>query len=602
MKFPIPPIALSQHIAIVGKTGRGKTTTAKDIVEHAYDEGERICILDPVKSDWWGLISSADGRRAGLPFYILGGPHGHMPLHPHSGKAVAALVASGALPHCIIDMRGFPPGGLTRFFADFAPSLMDKIKGVVRLAIEEAHLFAPKERAGMEKENMSVYYAKNMATGGRSMGIRMMVMTQRTQALHNALLGSCDTMIVHGMTAPADQEPVQKWLKANVMDKAKREAIETSLSGLATGTAWVCSGEAKMLELVKFPLSRTFDNTKTPDGSDAAKAVKTAPMDPEALRAILGKAAQEATENDPATLRKRIAELERASQVDKAPQIVAPSAAMLQKHTEVLQKQHEKAVREAREDGRREGYSAGIALATERLDAFSDFVTASMTKELARLSRSWPATPKGRETTHGAPRPPQALVDDFMRVVQEDQKRHPIATRAELDAMRFASAIPKPDGGLAISSAAQQVLDAVAWLIRKGVPRPALPAVSAIANKRGGNFTNIVGSLRTAGLLAKADGTGTVALTQLGEAHAQVKDDDRPMEEQWMDGMTGSQRKVFEVLVREWPRAPTRDELSSMAGLSGGNYTNILGSLRTMGAIDYPEKGLVALSKYVKPV
>ena len=65
------------------------------------------CVLDPSKSDWWGITSSADGKRAGLPFVIMGGPHGHVPLHSSAGKAIGKIVSDSSLPLSIIDMRGF---------------------------------------------------------------------------------------------------------------------------------------------------------------------------------------------------------------------------------------------------------------------------------------------------------------------------------------------------------------------------------------------------------------------------------------------------------------------------------------------------------------
>ena len=61
--FPIPELALEQHIAVLGKTGSGKTSTGKLIVEHVVAQGHRVCVLDPIKSDWWGVTSSADGKR-----------------------------------------------------------------------------------------------------------------------------------------------------------------------------------------------------------------------------------------------------------------------------------------------------------------------------------------------------------------------------------------------------------------------------------------------------------------------------------------------------------------------------------------------------------
>jgi hypothetical protein len=305
--FPIPEIALEQHQAILGKTGSGKSSTAKLIVEHVVEAGHRVCILDPIKSDWWGITSSADGKRPGLPFDILGGPHGHVGLHASAGKAIGELVASGELAHSIVDMADFAPGGSSQFFIDFAQVLLKRMRGVLYLVMEEAHEFAPKERAGIGNENMAVHYAKTLATAGRSKGIRLIVVTQRTQSLHNALLGSCDTMIVHRMTAPADQEPVVKWLKANT-DKTVLEEVSSSLSSLPTGTGWICSGEARIFAKVAFPRIQTYDNTATPTGDDGPE-VKTAPVDQKRLRAIIGEAVAEVEANDPKALKAEIAML-----------------------------------------------------------------------------------------------------------------------------------------------------------------------------------------------------------------------------------------------------------------------------------------------------
>jgi uncharacterized protein len=310
MNTEIPAAALAQHVAVLGKTGSGKTTTAKLAVEQVVAAGARVCVLDPIKSDWWGMTSSADGRHDGLPFHILGGPRGHVPLHDAAGKAVAEVVAAGSLPLSIIDMADFRPGGQAKFFVDFAAALLRRMRGVLYLVMEEAHLFAPKERSGIGEENMAIHWSKMLATAGRSKGVRLIVLTQRTQSLHNALLGSCDSMIAHRMTAPADQEPVLKWLAANT-DKATAARVAGSLSSLKTGEGWLCSGEAQVFERRQFPRIKTYDNTRTPTAEDGEHHVKTAPVDADQLKVIIGDGVRESEANDPRELRKRVAELER---------------------------------------------------------------------------------------------------------------------------------------------------------------------------------------------------------------------------------------------------------------------------------------------------
>lgn len=87
----IPPEALNQHIAVMGKTGSGKSYAVKGVVEDLITMGEQVCIIDPT-SAWWGLRLAADGKAKGLDIIILGGPHGDVPLSKHSGRAVASLV------------------------------------------------------------------------------------------------------------------------------------------------------------------------------------------------------------------------------------------------------------------------------------------------------------------------------------------------------------------------------------------------------------------------------------------------------------------------------------------------------------------------------
>ncbi|MBK8199184.1 MAG: DUF87 domain-containing protein [Acidobacteria bacterium] len=92
----IPDEALDNHLAILGKTGAGKTVTAKGAVERLLDAGERVCIIDPTGA-WWGLRLMADGKTPGYPVAIFGGSRadcgGHpMIEHPHTRERAELLL------------------------------------------------------------------------------------------------------------------------------------------------------------------------------------------------------------------------------------------------------------------------------------------------------------------------------------------------------------------------------------------------------------------------------------------------------------------------------------------------------------------------------
>lgn len=576
-KLAIPSAVLLQHLGILGKTGRGKTTTGKVCIEQVYDEGSRACILDPIKSDWWGITSSADGKRAGLPFYILGGDHGHLPLASSSGKAIADLVAQGQLRHTIIDMANFEPGGQMRWFADFAPRLMQRMKGVLYLVIEEAHLFAPKERAGMGHENMSIHWAKMLATAGRTKGIRLIVLSQRTQAVHNALLGSLDSMIVHGMTAPADMEPVIKWLKANTKDKGLLARIEGSLSGLKTGTGWVCSSEAGIFALQEFPLARTYDNTRTPEDDSELANVKTAPVDLDALRGILGKAAADAEAADPVLLRKRVAELEALLAREKA--VIPVSSQEIDGHR-----------RQGMEIGQEAGFRKGYLEALEACRGVADGLFRPIHEALeeaqgnhqARLGALLAALPKA---------PPHRAARVLTSSIRPAGRILPVPL--SMDAQK---AIQKHAG------LRGKILGALLWLEHRGMSPAPRATVAALAGTEitGGYFKNMMGSLGTENLIMSAQ--GNVELTEEGRKVAPAPPDYRTMQEAWLAITSGLERRILEVMIEAHPAPLTRVEVATRTGTTAdaGYFKNTMGRLSTMGVLT-SQKGVVTLSRHVMP-
>lgn len=530
-------IILGSHSAVVGKTGAGKSSTAKLLVEHAAKLNGRVCVLDPIKSDWWGLISSSDGKRAGLPFDILGGPRGHVPLHSASGKAIAEVVASGDLPLSVVDMADFEPGGQARFFVDFAPALLRKMRGVVYLVIEEAHLFAPKERSGLGSENMAIHWAKTLATAGRSKGIRLIVLTQRTQALHNAILGSCETLLAHRLSAPADQEPIMKWLKANC-PKDVAETVASSLSSLKTGEAWVCSGEAKVFEKKMFPKIKTYDNTATPTNDSGAHDVKTAAIDKDKLRSLIGEAVKEAEANDPKLLKAKIADLEK--QLAKAPV----------------------ATKTIKEPALRDGELGDIFKIIEKVGSLvTDLKSATVPigEAIGKVSRGAMSIPSSTTI------PPQSS-----------------AKRSSTPAKAAEGSISSSTARGELTPSELAVLDAVA-----SFPSGATRQRIAVFSGRSIDSSSFQGAFPK--LVARsliASGNGVYVATESGREIA------NPTEgadlDDWLRKLNPSEAKVLKAICDKYPAAVTRAEVSEVTGQSANSssFQAAFPALRALGLIE----------------
>lgn len=587
-EFKFPSAVLAQHIGVVGKTGSGKTSTAKLIVEQAAAEGARVCVLDPIKSDWWGLISSADGRRAGLPFTVLGGPRGHVPLHSSAGKAIGEIVASGALPLSILDMADFEPGGLQRFFVDFASILFKRMRGVVHLVIEEAHEFAPKERSGIGGENMALHWAKKLATGSRTKGIRLVLATQRTQSLHNALLGSCETMVVHRLTLPADQKPVKDWLKENT-PKDIRERVEGSLSSLKTGSGWLCSGEAGIFELVQFPRIATYDNTATPTGDGSDHRVVTAPVDQQQLRAIIGDAVKEAEANDPAKLKAEIARLQ--SDAGKKPAYAVPQIS-------------ERVVIEPDPEAEVRGFLRGVELATKAFRLHAD-------RSAQRIRIAFDAVDEARKAAFD----PAVYSDAFNDVASELKSglagapttptaptRAPVGPSA---ARTFSPPSPAPSGDGTLTPSLQKCLDAIAWWRKIGIEPVERSRACVVAgfSPKASTFGVYIAELAKRGLVDVTP--GHLQLTGDGRAlaRAPAAATARDLYEMARGLLAPKEQEVFDVVYRAAPKAIRRDAVAASVGLSPTASTCgvYLAAVAAYGIIENAGPGQVRAAGWLFP-
>jgi uncharacterized protein len=315
--LPLPTEVLDQHIAMLGKTGSGKSNAAKVIVEYLLDRGERVCILDPTNT-WWGMRLSASGREASpYPIAIFGGDRADLAIGAAHGAAVAEAIGTSNSP-AIIATRQMSVRARTGFFADFAETLLQVNRGVLHLVLDEAHVFMPQGKVPDPLSGRMLHAANELVSLGRGIGLRIILISQRPAKIHKDSLSQVETMIALRFIAPQDTDAIEDWLKKWVRRQrgaAQSEEIIASLPSLHTGDGWIWSPEIGVLQREHFPLARTFDSG-TPQAAHHGPVL--AAIDIDALRGRLETVEADIKANDPAALRAEIARLRSGAAAEPA--------------------------------------------------------------------------------------------------------------------------------------------------------------------------------------------------------------------------------------------------------------------------------------------
>lgn len=545
----LPESALDSHIAILGKTGSGKSNVAKVIAEGLMAKDERVCIVDPTGT-WWGLRLLPNGKPSPYQPVIFGGEHGDLPLSEHHGSVIGEAIATSS-GSAIIDTRALPAGQRTRLFTAFAETLLRLNRGPLHLVIDEAHIFMPQGKTDVQGGQM-LHAGNNMVSLGRGVGLRITLISQRPQKLHKDALTQAETLIAMRVMHPLDRKAYEDWIGEQGDNPTAGKEIVDSLASLPTGDAWVWSPLAGFLKRVHFPLATTFDSGKPLSRDQAAPTL--APLDTTVLGDKMDAIRQEAQANDPARLKARIADLER----EKAK--AAPIA-----DDKAIGAVRDEAYAKGVETGFKSGMDSGISAERKRLGQLVLDFAANFTLEATKASIELPAPPP-KIMAQPAPKPTQP-------------KPSPM--------------VETPGG--AFNGPQTKVLRSLAMWKALGHEQPTRIMVAAGAgySPSSGNFGNMLGQLRSAGAISyPANGqlqlVAEVDALSTGEALAAM-----------MSTLTGPQQKLFDALTTV-PKM-TRAQLGTETGYSpsSGNFGNLLGQLRSRGLIEYPAPGEVALQPWV---
>lgn len=602
--FCLPLDALTAMIAIVGRRGSGKTTTALALAEEFIKAGLPVVLLDPLGVHW-GLRSSADGEHPGLPVTILGGAHGDLPLEETAGHLVAELVVEQPGAY-IIDLSSFESRSAEkRFSADFAERLY-RVKAhhndALGLIVDEADTFAPQNAKG-EERMLGAFEA--IARRGRVRGLGMVPITQRPAVLNKNVLSQCEVMIAHQVTAPQDRDALQKWAEGNATPDQVKVFID-SLASLGVGQAWLWSPAwLGVFQRIDVRRRETYDSSATPKAGEMKVEPRVlADIDLEALRRRMAETLERAEAEDPKALRKRIAVLEKQIAAGQPPAC-----------------NHEVVISALRADleGERNEYNRVYETFLANRQRLHDEVS-ELIYGLSFVQEETDANPRpgglrgdGRdqEADRGAGR---AGAEPAARGPRADRRPHDSGDNGAGGRLREVPALARPGGlgaseggaaaargagaGEAVSGPEQRVLDAIAWLNSIGIEAPAQLAVAFLAGYSwGGGYFKPRGSLKTRGLVEYVTGD-LIRLTDEGRALARTPDEQLTTTELHravLARLPGPESRVLGPLLDAWPDAVSHEVLAPAAGYSlGGGYFKPRGRLKTLGLVEYVSGGVRA--------
>ena len=573
--FSLPLETTTQTIGIVAKRRVGKSYTARRIAEQLFKAGQQIVIADP-KGDWWGIRSSTDGKAPGLPVVILGGERGDVPLQVDAGEVVAKLVVEERVS-VLLDLSQFRKREVARFMSDFLETLYrlkakEALRTPLMLIIDEADAIAPQKP--QEGEERMLGAAEDIVRRGGQRGIGCMMITQRTAVLNKNVLTQCEMLVALRTIAPQDLKAMQAWIDVHGSVE-ERDTLMESLPSLPVGVAWFWSPgwptAVGIFERVEVLPIETFDSGATPkSGEKRIEPKNLADVDLGALTRQMAATIERARADDPKLLKKAVADRDREIAMLKKQVGAAPARTVAKPVVD------ERAIARA------------VQAATAPLQKQLEQLRRAAHRVVAQLTEGGWRETADTAKVESAPEP--------VRVAR-------VATAPRRSPALREAAVANASG---VTPSEQKILNALAAYEVLGITPVRRVNVAFFAGyTENGHFNNMVGQLRTNGLLDYPT-KGDVALTDAGRALADAGASPiaslEDLHRLWLSKISPSEAKLLRCLIETYPDSVTRADLAAATGYTeNGHFNNMVGHLRSLGAADYPNKARVVATDVLFP-
>lgn len=269
---------LGNHIALLGTTGQGKSTTAKVLIEELLkaDASIPICIIDR-HNEYWPLAAIGNFLRVGL---LSQGADLECDIEHVEALARFSVEQNVSI---ILSLKHMMQSEARTYAARFlnalwtAISLREEPRPYV-LFIEEAQVYAPQDGKSEAKDVLV-----EIAMMGRRMGVTMVVATQRASKIEKDVISQATTRFFHkaafanDVSVYVDNTP--EWTAAEV---------KKANASLAKGQAIVTINNERV-QIAQMRRSSVYDAGATP-GVDQVEKPKLRPVNRsliKELRALL---------------------------------------------------------------------------------------------------------------------------------------------------------------------------------------------------------------------------------------------------------------------------------------------------------------------------
>lgn len=526
-------VLLRTRLLIQANSGKGKSWLLRRLAEQLFGKVQ-VIIIDP-EGEFATLREKFD--------FVLVGKGGETAAHPR----IAAMTAQRLLELracAVIDLYEMKPSERHSYVRLFLESMIDAPKNLwhpVVIILDEAHVYCPEKGAGESEAADSVI---GMATRGRKRGYCLIPATQRLGKFRKDAAAEMLNVAIGGTFIDIDRKRAADALGVYGPDIHKFfDEIRLLDRGI-----FYCLGPAISTERVMVEVGPV--ETTHPEAGSARHAAE-APPTPDKIKALLPKLADLPKEAEDRA--KSIADLQKENRQLKAELKARPSETKTVTEEKIVE------VPVLRDDQ---------IIELQNVVKVISGVASIISEALGRAQK----------------RPQPAVV-----------RPHPVHVQTRPTPRAEPS---NGNGDTRLNGPQQRILDACAWLESIGVAEPKQTAVAFLSGYTvgGGAFNNPRGALRQMGLI---DYRGeSIVLTEAGRELARTPEaslNSEELQQRVFQQLPTPEQKILRPLLAAYPDSIDNDELARSAGYEpgGGAYNNPRGRLRSLGLVEYPQKGMV---------